>query len=171
MKNEFLLQQTQDSYNWLNKIIKDIPLNQWDETPKNIETNITWQIGHLIMSFNFHTIIVIKGQPMHLYQNFPVKLYSELFTNSPAKDCIGKTIPKELQQHLELVQNYSLETIKNLPEEELVNPLEPFVVKHPIAKTKQEAIDWNIKHTMWHCGQIGLLKRALGNQHNFGLNL
>lgn len=58
-----------------------------------------------------------------------------------------------------------------MKESDLEQPLEPFIIEHPVAKTKQEAIDWNIKHTMWHCGQIGLLKRFLVKRHDFGLKL
>lgn len=168
---KLLLQQTENSYNWVNKLLADIPKEKWDETPEHIETNITWQIGHLIMSFNYHTVIVIKGQPTDLYQQIPIKLYAELFTNAPSTACIGKTNPEDLIKHLKIVQEYSLNTIKALKEKELANPLEPFMIEHPIAKTKLEAIDWNVKHTMWHCGQIGLLKRHLGNRQDFGLKV
>ena len=64
MITEILHKQTKHSYHWLNKIIEDIPENKWELTPEKIETNIVWQIGHLIVSINYHSIIVINGQPI-----------------------------------------------------------------------------------------------------------
>jgi len=46
---------------------------------------------------------------------------------------------------------------------------EPTKRKHPVAKTKFEAISWNIKHTMWHCGQIACIKRLIHGGFDFGL--
>ncbi|WP_216824389.1 hypothetical protein [Emticicia sp. TH156] len=45
------------------------------------------------------------------------------------------------------------------------------MTKHNIfnSKTKFEALDWNIKHTLWHCRQIGLLKRVVDKRYDFGL--
>jgi len=42
-------------------------------------------------------------------------------------------------------------------------------VHHPLAKTKFDALDWNVKHTMWHCGQLGILVRIAGERFNFGM--
>ncbi|MCE7059373.1 hypothetical protein [Dyadobacter sp. CY343] len=32
-------------------------------------------------------------------------------------------------------------------------------------------IDWNIKHTVYHCGQIGILSRIVEKRFDFGLRL
>ena len=32
-----------------------------------------------------------------------------------------------------------------------------------------EALEWNINHTMYHCGQIGVLKRVVDARYDFGL--
>ncbi len=60
-----------------------------------------------------------------------------------------------------LVQQLSLETIGELLENELEQSLEKLQPPHPIAKTKYEALDWNIKHTMWHCGQLAMINRII----------
>lgn len=38
-----------------------------------------------------------------------------------------------------------------------------------VAHTIREALEWNIQHTMWHCGQIGMLSRLPGKRWPFGL--
>tara|TARA_B110000211_G_scaffold220375_1_gene266950 strand:- start:287 stop:628 length:342 start_codon:yes stop_codon:yes gene_type:complete len=112
MKLELLIQQTENTYAWLKCVLKDIPKDKWDEIPENIETNITWQIGHLIMSFNYHTVIVLKGSSQELNEQFPIKKYSKLFTQAPAFACVGKINSEELISNLELVLNYSLKLLK-----------------------------------------------------------
>jgi hypothetical protein len=66
------------------------------------------------------------------------------------------------------MQGRSLEIIKELAPENLHAALEPTRIPHPIAKTKFESLDWNIKHTMYHCGQIGILKRVVDKRYDFG---
>ena len=74
-------------------------------------------------------------------------------------------------EHLKLMQLQSLGVIDSLSENDLRKPVEPTKVPHPIAKTKFDAIDWNIKHTMWHCGQIATIKRIVDNYFDYGYYL
>lgn len=67
-----------------------------------------------------------------------------------------------------LLVKKSIEIIKSLSPGDLQSELEPSPVSHPIAKNKFEALDWNIKHTMWHCGQLGVL-RVVHERYDFGL--
>ncbi|WP_248480271.1 hypothetical protein [Spirosoma liriopis] len=69
------------------------------------------------------------------------------------------------------MQQKSLAILASLQDWELDQPLELTPTAHPIATTKREAIDWNIKHTMYHCGQLGLIKRVVDQRHDFGLRL
>ncbi|NME71435.1 DinB family protein [Flammeovirga aprica] len=166
-----LLKQTEDAYQWLNKLVESIPYEKWDQIPENVETNVTWQVGHLIMSFNFHSIMTIRGAQPELYQKFPIREYADLFINAQPSECVGKVEPEVLMEHCKIVQRKSLDIIASLDEADLSEKLEPTKVPHPIADVKFEALDWNIKHTMWHCGQIGVLKRVLDKRYDFGLKV
>ncbi|NLR93801.1 DinB family protein [Flammeovirga agarivorans] len=168
---EIIKTQTEDAYNWVNKLVESIPHEQWDETPDIIDTNVTWQIGHLILSFNYHSLMSIRGPQLDLYQQLPIQEYFKLFVNTQPSECIGKTDAVALVEHLRLIQNRSIEIIANLSEDDLKAQLEPTKVPHPIAKNKFQALDWNVKHTMWHCGQLGLLKKVLGQRYDFGLKV
>jgi hypothetical protein len=63
---EILLNQTSNAYEWVNKLIAEIPLNKWEIIPDVIESNVNWQVGHLIVSHYFHSMMVIKGHQMQL---------------------------------------------------------------------------------------------------------
>jgi hypothetical protein len=168
---ELLRNQTENAYEWSNKVIESIPTEKWDKIPNNIETNVTWQVGHLIMSFYFHSIMVIRGHQMVLIQKIPLQEYNKLFTKASPTNAVGKTNSTDLIKQLNLVQKKSLEIIQSLTESDLKSELEKTDTPHPIAKNKYEALDWNIKHTMWHCGQLGILKRILDKRFDFGLHM
>lgn len=168
---EFLVRQTEDAYYWTNQLVDSIPYDKWDRIPEVIETSVTWQTGHLIMSFYFHSVMVIAGHQTDMVQKMPLKDYSDFFTIAPPAQAAGKVDARLLHEHLKVMQQKSLDIIGALSPADLEKPLEPTPMPHPIAKTKYEALDWNIKHTMWHCGQLGLLKRIVDRRHDFGLKV
>lgn len=168
---EYLAKQTEDAYHWVDKLIQPIPYEKWDEIPEIIETSITWQVGHLLMSYYFHSVMVIVGHRPEIGQKVPLRDYGALFTMAPPKNALGKTNPETLHNQLKFVAEKSIDIIEALSPEDLENKLEPSSVPHPVAKTKSEALNWNIKHTMWHCGQISMLRRIIFERYNFGLQL
>ncbi|WP_281990059.1 DinB family protein [Aquimarina aggregata] len=165
---EMLSKQTHDTYQWIYNLINSIPEEKWNETPEVLESNVTWQVGHLIISIYYHSILVVKGHQKDVLKLVPIKKYSDLYTfYSSPRNSTGKFSLRELKNHLDIIVKKSIEIINSLAPEELKNELVPGKVEHPVAKTKFEAIDWNIKHTMWHCGQLASLKRILGNPYQF----
>lgn len=166
---ELLRWQTDNAYSWTNKLLNSIPFEKWDLVPDTVESSISWQAGHLIMSFYFHSIMVVAGHQKDILQRIPLREYDGLFTDGSPHDAIKKVDPQVLFDHLKLMQQKSVEVINDLSEDDLGRDLMPSPTQHPIAKNKLEAIDWNIKHTMWHCGQIGMIKRVVDQRFNFGL--
>lgn len=166
---ELLSTQTKDAYSWTNKLLTSIPHEKWDLVPDIVESSISWQAGHLIMSFYFHSIMVVAGHQKDILQKIPLREYDGFFTDAAPRDAAAKIDPEVLFDHLQLMQQKSLEVIDNLTEDDLAKELMLSPTLHPIAKNKLEALDWNIKHTMWHCGQIGLIKRVVDERFNFGL--
>lgn len=166
---QILTRQTEAAYDWTNKLIKSIPFESWEIIPEVIQTCISWQVGHLIVSQYFHSIMVIVGHQMDILQQIPMKDYDELFTKASPRKSIGKIQPDLLSDQLNIIQQKSISIVTSLTLNELESKLEPTHLIHPIAKIKREAIDWNIQHTMYHCGQIGILKRIVDERYDFGL--
>ena len=48
---ELLARQTEDAYQWVNKLLLPVPESKWDIIPIVVESSLTWQAGHLIISF------------------------------------------------------------------------------------------------------------------------
>ena len=168
---ELLIHQNANTYDWTNKLIHDIPFEKWDILPDTIESSISWQVGHLIISHYFHTMMVIRGHQMDILRQLPIKDYSDYFTVARAGQSVGKFAPEKLFSDLKIMQQKSLEILATVTPEELENPLEPTPTPHPVATNKFEAIDWNVKHTMYHCGQIGVLRRVVSGRFDFGLRV
>jgi hypothetical protein len=166
---EMLSRQTHDAYNWTNKLINSVSYDKWNNIPSVIETSVSWQVGHLIISLYYHSIMVIVGHQRDILERIPMRSYDKLFTSGSPENATGKANPEELKNHLTFMQNRSFEVVDSLCLDDLQNPLHPTEIPHPIAKNKFEALDWNIKHTMWHCGQLGILVRIGGERFNFGL--
>jgi hypothetical protein len=103
-------------------------------------------------------------------KTMPFKAYGQLFTQAAPTAAVGQVNPYQLADDLKEMQEHSLATIGRLKEEELQADLEPTGFPHPIAKNKLEALDWNIKHTLWHCGQLALIKRVIDKQYEFNLS-
>tara|TARA_R110002012_G_scaffold318457_1_gene536933 strand:- start:21 stop:581 length:561 start_codon:yes stop_codon:yes gene_type:complete len=165
-----LLKQTENAFEWTNKLIGSIPTEKWDTIAEGVESSISWQVGHQIISVYYHTIMTTVGHIPELIENLNLRLYTEICNyNTFAKDMVGRAEPKQLMEHLKIMQEQSLTVIGSLSENDLQKTVEPTKVPHPVAKIKFEAIDWNIKHTMWHCGQIATIKRIVDNSYDYGI--
>lgn len=165
-----LIKQTENAFEWTNKLIGSIPTEKWDTMANGVESNISWQVGHQIISIYYHTIMTTVGHIPKLIENLNLRLYTEICNyNTFANDMVGKTEPEQLMEHLKVMQEQSLTVIGSLSENDLQKPVEPTKVPHPVAKNKFDAIDWNIKHTMWHCGQIATIKRIVDNSYDYGI--
>lgn len=165
-----LLAQTHDVYNWTTRLLKSIPVSEWDRLPDVLETTINWQVGHLIVSHYYHSVWVIRGMHPEVLRQLPLKEYGDAFTGGSPRTSVGQFNAGQLMTNLAFIQAKSIETLSFLAEGELEQELVPTGFPHPIAQTKREAIEWNIHHTMYHCGQIGILARILGRRYDFGLD-
>ncbi|MCK8495480.1 DinB family protein [Spirosoma sp. RP8] len=65
-ETEILINQTANAYQWTNKLIETVPLDKWTIIPPTLESNIVWQLGHLIVSHYFHAVLVIRGHQLDL---------------------------------------------------------------------------------------------------------
>ncbi|UJH68385.1 DinB family protein [Allomuricauda sp. SCSIO 65647] len=167
---QILVNQTKNAFEWTNKLIAPVPTEKWEILADGIGSNLSWQVGHQIISIYYHTILTTVGHDFELIEKLNLRGYTEMSGyDTFAKDMIGETKPEQLKEHLEYMQRHSLSVIESLSVNDLHKAVEPTKVPHPIAKTKFEAIDWNIKHTMWHCGQIATWKRIVDHPHDFGL--
>ena len=164
---EILLVQTKEAHQWTLKLINSIPDDKWLTLPPIIESNIHWQVGHLIITHFYHNIVCLKTPQQDVFTLIPIMDYYPVFTAGGHAKSESIITAAELKQNLDKVQSKALSIIEQLDEKDLRSELFPTQFPHPIAKTKFEALSWNIQHTMWHCGQIALIKRVVDKPFSF----
>lgn len=99
-----------------------------------------------------------------------MKKYSGLFANGlKRKKLLSEVTVKELLEYWKLIQDQTLDIVDHLEDQDLHGETFKMPKPHPFVKTKENSISWNIKHTMWHCGQAGILKRVIDKPFDFGI--
>lgn len=160
---EILTRWTTNAHNRLNQLLDAIPLEKWNILPSVIETNVSWQVGHLILSQYYYTVQLLVGLDQSMLNHPFYKSWMQ--TDGTPRGIIGPVNPLDLQQAMLEIQALSISTIKSIPSSDLGTKLDT-----PNVATKLEAISWNSQHIIWHCGQIGLLKRVLKHMDQLPAN-
>lgn len=161
----FLKEQIIEARNFVNRLVSELPDNLWYTIPEGTDSNFAWQIGHLIISQNFHAITCITGRNDAVSQVIPVMEYVKLFNGmgtlhrSVEKDLIPTA---ELKRQLDAIHDICIANLSLLDNSILSENLEPIPFKHPVANNKYEALSWSFKHEMWHSAEMEAIKRALG---------
>jgi len=162
---EFLREQIIESRNFVNRLISEIPQELWYVIPENTDSNFAWQIGHLMISENFHAIICITGINDKVSRIIPLKDYVKLFNGmgtqhrSVEKDPIPAA---KLLEQFNAIHEICIENLSRLNDDILHDKLEPIPFEHPVARNKYEALSWCFKHEMWHSAEMEAIKSALG---------
>lgn len=163
-KIEFLKEQIIESRNFVNRLIDEIPQDLWYTIPQNTDANFAWQIGHLMVSQNFHAITVITGVNEDVEKVIPLARYNKIFYGMGAlhrsveKDLIPAT---KLKEQFDRVHEICIANLNKLNDNILCEQLEPIPFKHPVANIKYEALSWSFKHEMWHSAEMEEIKRTL----------
>ena len=161
---DFLREQIIESRNFVNRLISELPQDLWYEIPENTDSNFAWQVGHLLISQNFHAITCITGRNDKVWDLIPVVDYVKIFNGmgtqhrSAEKDIVS--VPKLIEQ-FNAVHCICIDNLSKLDDDILLQVLEPIPFKHPVANTKYEALSWCFKHEMWHSAEMEAIKVAL----------
>jgi len=164
-KIDFLREQIIESRNFVNRLISEIPENLWYEIPENTDSNFAWQIGHLMISQNFHAITCITGRSEKVSSLIPIPEYVRLFNGMGT---LHRSVEKNIIPTSELIAGFNtvhkicIDNLSQLDDDILMQDLEPIPFEHPVANTKYEALSWCFKHEMWHSAEMEAIKLALG---------
>ncbi len=164
-KIEFLIDQIIESRNFVSRLISELPQDLWYTIPENTDSNFAWQIGHLMISQNFHAITCITGRNDKVFELIPVVNYVKIFNGMGTLHRSVEnslTPPSLLKQQFDAVHEICIDGLSKLNDDILDQPLEPIPFKHPVADTKYEALSWCFKHEMWHAAEMEAIKQTLG---------
>jgi uncharacterized damage-inducible protein DinB len=146
--------------NYTLKLLDTIPLADWFRMPAAGVSHVAWQVGHLAMAQYRLALERIRGR-------LPgdERLISELFLMQFGRESVPEPDPskgpsaEEIRHSFDAVHRQVLYELPSLAEDELNEPpLRP----HPLFTTKVGGLFWCAQHEMLHAGQLGLLRRQLG---------
>ena len=165
-KINFIIEQIIESRDFINRLISELPQDLWYAIPQNTDANFAWQVGHLLVSQNFHAIVCITGRSEKVYSQVPLADYVKLFNGMGTQH---RSVEKDLMPTSKLLEQFNtvhelcIDSLSMLDDDILLQELEPIPFKHPVANNKYEALSWCFKHEMWHSAEMEAIKQALGS--------
>lgn len=164
-KIDFLKEQLMEARSFVSRLMSELPEELWYVIPQDTDSNFIWQVGHLLVSQNFHTMTAVTGVNEEVGMLLPIHYYNRIFNGmgtshrSIEKDLIPVS---ELREQLGAVHEICINSLDALNDDILSDKLEPLPFTHPVAETKYEALSWSFKHEMWHSAEMEDIKRRLG---------
>ena len=142
-------------------LLDQTPMAEWFRLPPSGVSHVGWQVGHLAFAEYRMALWRIRGQQPEdegLFSQDFVRLFgaNSVPDANPAKN----PSPAEVRAIFDRVHELVMRELPTISEAALDDP-----VPHPhkFANTKLLALLWCAQHEMMHAGQIGLLRRQLGN--------
>jgi len=157
---EFALQQIKTSRDYTLRILADVDPADWFRQPAEGVTHIAWQIGHLAIAEYRLALAQLRGTRTEDEEFVPGN-YVELFGRGsvPSPDASKYPTAESIRQTFDSIHQHALAELPSLPDGDLDSPP---MREHPLFNTKIESLLWCARHELIHAGQIGLLKRLLG---------
>lgn len=165
-KIEFLKEQIVEARAFVNRLMSELPEDLWYTIPEGTDSNFIWQVGHLLVSQNFHAMTAVTGVNEKVGRLLPIKEYNRIFNGMGT---LHRSIEKDLipvskmKEQLETIHQICIENLETLHDDVLAERLEPLPFRHPVAAIKYEALAWSYKHEMWHSAEMEAIKRELGH--------
>lgn len=142
------------------QLIKNIPSSKWNTTPSVLNTNMNWQIGHLILANYLHGIASLSGANEKVRKKIDLPNFIKFYgpKSTPIEFQEEKPTHQELIELYEFVFDLILKELETLSTDSLLQPTE---IPNPSAATKYDALITLFTHQYWHNGQIAILNRVL----------
>ena len=154
------LEQIRFARSYTTELLSDIPHERWFEMPAGSATHIAWQVGHLAGAQYFLGLARVRGvQPAD--EQLISKSFRQPFGRGsvPAPDPAAYPPAAEIRAIFDRVD---AQVLADLPHIDPASLDEPCEHPHRFANTRLRSLLWCSQHELVHAGQIGLLRRLLG---------
>lgn len=162
-KIDFLKEQIIEARTFVNRLMSELPEDLWYVIPEGTDSNFIWQVGHLLVSQNFHTLTAVTGVNEKVGRLVPIQKYNRIFNGmgtlhrSIEKDLIPVA---ELREQTEIVHQICIENLETLNDDVLAESrlnilLRKLNMKHcrgalnmkcgTVQKWKQSKESWGIQ--------------------------
>ena len=86
-KIDFLKEQIIEARTFVNCLMSELPEDLWYVIPEGTDSNFIWQVGHLLVSQNFHTLTAVTGVNEKVGRLVPIQKYNSLKSATPFPKC------------------------------------------------------------------------------------
>lgn len=145
---------------YTNRLLEQTPESDWFRQSAAGVSHIAWQVGHLAMAEYRLALDRTRGERPEDRDLIP-PVYFTLFgrASEPVPEAAAYPPLAEIRAVFDRVHAQTLKELPGLNDADLDQPtLKP----HAIAKTRLWSLLWCAHHESIHAGQIGLLRRQLG---------
>ena len=156
-----IIEQIKTARTYTESFLDGLQPEDWFRQPSEGVTHIAWQFGHLGAAEYFLTLNRIRGPKPEDAELIPETFLKQFGKGSvPEVDPAGYPSVEEIRGTVQSVHNRALQELEQLSEMVLDEAVD---IPHPMFSTKYHALTFCSLHEMLHAGQIGLLRRLLGN--------
>lgn len=160
MIKELALAQVHQATNYTRGLLERIPHAEWHQFPPGGATNVAWQVGRLAMAEYRLCLDRIRGPQPDDASLIPASFLTRYGRGSTPSDDPDQNAPiSELVAVLDRVHQQVIHESASWTDDFLQTAT---VQPHPYFSTKLDALWWCARHEMLHAGQIGLVRRLLG---------
>lgn len=139
-------------------LLKNVPEEKWKTIPSGAPSNLAWQVGHLAVAEYGLLLFRQRGRAEEDLELMPGWLRKKYGKGSKPTEELQET-PQELLAALERIHTTSLATIRSLPVEQFLDPID---MPYAVYPNKLGAVLFCPLHESIHTGQVGLIRRLLG---------
>ncbi len=141
-------------------LLEATPRERWFEMPTGLPTNIAWQVAHLTVSQYGLLLFRIRGRASEDLELIPGPFRKAYTRGSvPSANASNQPTPDELMDRMARVHQIAGDVLSKVDAETLLEPVDMPYAAYP---NKLGAILFCPLHEHIHCGQIGMLRRAMG---------
>ena len=157
------LQKIQLARSYSLDLLSNVPDADWYRQPAEGVTHVAWQAGHLAIAEFGLALLRVRG-PQPEDGDLVPEAFRSLFgkDSSPSAEADIYPLPADIRNVMDRVHARVMSELEQLDDTICDEPIEGN--PHPMFRTKGEALEFCPCHEFLHAGQIGLLRRLLGNQ-------
>ncbi len=158
---ELVCQQIEFSRSYTLSLLADIGDADWFRQPHEGVTHVAWQVGHLAMAQYGLGLFRMRGRSSDDAQLMSGSFRKKFSKGSaPDPDPANNPSPQEIREVFHRVHLQVMSELPRYSDSQLDEPVDEPYALYP---TKLGGLYFCAAHEMMHAGQIGLLRRLLGN--------
>ena len=143
-------------------LLDTIPHADWFRMPAGAVSHVGWQVGHLTSSQYRLCLLRTRGARPQDAEFLPADFIKTFGATSEIDpDPAAYPSPEAIRGVFDRVHRQVLAEVPTFDDAALDAPLE---TPHRICRTKFDCLPWCGRHELIHAGQIGLLRRQLGQK-------